>query len=209
MKKKKSMPKKKIMNQKKMVKKKKKKIHQPIRSTGPWLREIVFPDIDRELEVVSVIVTHFHGSSYDNLFRSVCQKVPEGRVSLYKVERHGIPELLKIMKDLPVKERMIEEEKEEEETEGEKEKEKPDEVEEKKEDEKPKEEEEKKDEAPPKEKKEKPTGPPKEVEVHSDQLIEEILDIDPDCVLFNWECCGGKYFAIICCNHLTLKNRMF
>ncbi len=46
---------------------------------------------DENLHVVSVIITICSGHSYDNLFREVPQKAPEGRVALFEINENSIP----------------------------------------------------------------------------------------------------------------------
>jgi hypothetical protein len=62
------------------------------------LKRIVQKDDDRmELPIVSVVVTIHSGSSYDNLFRSVEQKAPSGRIRLYSLNLFSVGDLLKIL----------------------------------------------------------------------------------------------------------------
>jgi hypothetical protein len=70
----------------------------------PFLSKIDQKD-DETLPVVSVIVTIYSGSSYDNLFRHVKQKAPEGgRVSLYLADLNKIENLLKVLKNENIEE---------------------------------------------------------------------------------------------------------
>ncbi len=59
-------------------------LEQNNRPIKVFFKKIVQTGVQESLPVVSVIVTIFSGDSYDNLFREVAQKAPEGgRVKLY------------------------------------------------------------------------------------------------------------------------------
>ena len=95
----------------------------------------IYQGDDENLPVVSVIVTLFSGCSYDNLFRSVKQVAPEGRVSLYSASLNWIDQLLKVLNGEAIND--------------------------------------------------------EDLQKTVDALLTDIESVEPDCVLFNWECCSG------------------
>jgi hypothetical protein len=87
--------------------------------------------------VVSVIVTIYSSSSYDDLFRSVPQISSEGRIRLYSLDLHSIGHLLKLFNGQNL------------------------------------------------------DGIDPQNAETAKELIKDIQEVDPDCVLFNFECCEG------------------
>jgi hypothetical protein len=92
---------------------------------------------DTTLPVVSVIVTLYSGSSYDDLFRSIKQVAPEGRVALYCANLESTDLLLKAING---ELNQITEEN---------------------------------------------------FKSTAQELLKDIESVEPDCVLFNWECCSS------------------
>jgi len=93
----------------------------------------IIPQPNSEKEVASVIVTICGDSSYDNIFRSIPQEAPDGRIAVYDLSPHAIEKLLNLMKS------------------------------------------EKQD---------------LDKEDLFAKLLADIRNVDPDSVLFNWECCS-------------------
>lgn len=93
---------------------------------------------DKTLPVVSIIVTIYEGSSYDNLFREIKQKAPEGRVSVYWLSPSYIEKFLQVLQNGLAN-----------------------------------------------------VDNEKDLKEDVKTLIKEMNDLEPDCVLFNWECCSA------------------
>jgi hypothetical protein len=107
---------------------------------GPMIIEIP-TGADENLHVVSVIITICGGSSYDDLFRSVKQSAPEGRVAVFQINEDAISYFVDKFKKKSYSEDFINKRKD------------------------------------------------------FIEKIEEIFgyleEIEPDCVLFNYECCSN------------------
>jgi len=104
--------------------------------TKNFLKKIAQDD-DETLPVLSVILTMYSGSSYDDLFRSVKQVAPAGRVSLYTTNLESTDLLLLALQG------KLNEIKNE------------------------------------------------EFKLAAEELLKDIDSVEPDCVLFNWECCSS------------------
>jgi hypothetical protein len=95
---------------------------------------------EKDLPVLSLIITLSSGSSYDELFTRIQQKAPEGgRISVYSVELASVERLTEILNN-QVNLSSIENQVE------------------------------------------------KEIII---ELLSDIKDLEPDCILFNFECCSG------------------